>query len=148
MQLLGIAVHAHVDASGVDPSAAIATWSDVVEIAHDVVAQVVLQVLCRTGVAGLGARPEAVEVGGLLLEVEAQSVEVVVPVGVFDDDLHLRVHGLRRVHHQLAAGIGHQPQAVVRPALAALRADLVVVLQVDEEKVVEDDVIKKTGCVL
>ena len=148
MQLLGIAVHAHVDASGVDPSATIATRSDVVEVAHDVVAQVVLQVLSRTGVAGLGARPEAVEVERFLFEVEAQPVEVVVPVGVFDDDLHLRVHGLRRVHHQLATGVGHETESVFCPTFCAFGGYLIVIFQVDEEKVVEDDVIKKTGCVL
>ena len=101
--------------------------------------------LRRTRVARLGACPEAVEVEGLLLQVEAQSVEVVVPIGVFDDDLHLRVDGLGRVDHQLASGIGHQAQAVFGPASGAFCRNLVVVLQVDEEEVVEDEVVEEPG---
>ena len=148
VQLLGIAVHAHVDATCVDPSTAVFPWGDVVEVAHHVIAQVVLQVLCRGGVAGLRARPDAVEVCRLLLEVEAQTVEMVVPVGIFDDDLYLRIHLLGGFHHELPAGVGHQPEAVLRPALRALGGNLVIVLQVDEEEVVEDKVIEELRRIL
>ena len=70
-------------------------------------------------------------------------MEVVIPVGVFHDDLHLGIHGLRRPHYQFASGICHQPQAVFRPTLAALGGYLVVVFQVDKEEVVENDVIEE-----
>ena len=45
MELFGIAIHAHVDATCINPTATILARGDVVEIAHDVVAQIVLQVL-------------------------------------------------------------------------------------------------------
>ena len=45
VELLGIAVHAHVDAACIDPSAAVLARGNVVEVAHDVIAEVVLQVL-------------------------------------------------------------------------------------------------------
>ena len=96
MELLSIAVHAHVDASGVNPSAAVLAWGDIVEIPDDVIAQVVLEVLCRSGIARLGARPDAIEVLRFFLEVEAETVEVVVPIRIFDDDLHLRINLLGR----------------------------------------------------
>ena len=46
MELFGIAVHAHVNATGINPSATVSPWGNIVEIAHDVVAEIVLQVLC------------------------------------------------------------------------------------------------------
>ena len=46
MELLSIAVHAHVDATGINPSASVSPRGNIVEIAHDVVAEIVLQVLC------------------------------------------------------------------------------------------------------
>ena len=143
MQLLGIAVHAHVDTTGIHPSASVLARGDVIEVAHHVIAQVVLQMLGRSGIARLSACPDAVEVLGLLLQVEAQSVEVVVPVGVLHNHLHLGVHLLGRTHHQLATSIGHQTQSVFRPTLRALGSYLVVVLQVDEEEIVENKVIEQ-----
>ena len=82
---------------GVDPSAAVAAGGDVVEVANDLVALVLLQVLVGDdGVAGLGAGVDAVEDLRLLVEIVAVGLEMLVPVGKLDDDLHLRIHGSRR----------------------------------------------------
>ena len=70
---------------------------------------------------------------------------MVVPVGVFHDDLHLRVDGLCRVDHQFPTGIGHEAKAIVGPAFAALCGNLVVVLQVDEEEIVKNEVVEEPG---
>ena len=77
-------------------------------------------------------------------------MEVVVPVGVLDDDLHLGVHFLGGIDHKFAACISHEAQTVFCPALAALLLGgyLVVVLQVDEEEVVEDEVVEELCRVL
>ena len=147
MELFGIAIHAHVDATCIDPSTAILARGDVVEIAHDVVAQIVLQVLSRTWVAGFCTCPETIEIEGLFLKVESESVEMVVPVGIFDDDLHLWIDRLGRIHYEFAPSISHEPESVLCPALAALllRGNLIIVLQINEEEVVEDEVIEVLG---
>ena len=71
---------------------------------------------------------------------------MVVPVGILDDDLHFRVHSLCRLHDELTPCIGHQSQTIVSPALITLCGNLFVILQVDEEKVIEDEVIEMLRC--
>ena len=143
VELLSIAVHTHIDATGIHPSTAVLARGNVVEVADDVIAQVVLQMLGRRGVACLSTSPDTVEVGWFLLKIEARAVEVVIPIGVLDDDLHLRIHLLCWLNDKLTPSIGHQSEAVLRPTLRALGGNLVVVLQVDEEEVVEDKVVEK-----
>ena len=92
VELLGVAVHTHMDAAGINPSTAVFAWGDVVEIPDDIIAQVVLEVLCRSWITRLSARPDAIEVLRLFLEVEAETVKVVVPIRIFDDDLHVRIN--------------------------------------------------------
>ena len=57
MKLFGVAVHAHIDAAGIHPSATVLSWCDVVEVTYDIIAQVVLKVLCRGRITRLGTCP-------------------------------------------------------------------------------------------
>ena len=74
-------------------------------------------------------------------------MEVVVPVRVFDNHLHLGIDSLGRLHHQFTTSVSHESEPIVRPTLVTLGGYLVIVLQVDEEEIVEDKVIKEPGCI-
>ena len=141
-ELFGIAVHAHIDAAGVHPAAPVAPSGDVLEIAHDVVAEVVLQMLVAARVAGFRAGPDPVEDLRPAFQVEPQPLEMVIPVGVLDDDLDLGVDGLRGAHDEVAPGFVHQLQAVLRPAAVALRGDFHVLLAAGEEEIVQEELVK------
>ena len=73
---------------------------------------------------------------------------MVVPVGVFDDDLDLGVDGLGRVDDERLAGFLEELQAVFRPAAVALGLDLHVLLAAGEEEVVEDEFVEMLRRVL
>ena len=144
-ELLRIAVHAHGDAAGIHPAPAIAAARDILEIPHNVVAEVVLQVLVPCRVAGLRAGPDAVEDLRPPFEVEAEALEVVIPVRVLDDDLDLRVDGLRGADDQVAAGLVHPLQAVFGPAPVPLGGDFHVLLAAGEEEVVQEELVEMPG---
>ena len=74
-------------------------------------------------------------------------MKMVIPIGIFHDDFHLGIDSFGRIHHQLAPSIGHESESVFRPTLATFSCYLVIVLQVDEKEVVENDVVKESGCV-
>ena len=149
MQLLGVAVHAHVNATGIHPSATILSRGDIIEESHHIITQIVLQMLGRCRVARLRTSPEAIEIERFLLEVEAEAMEMVVPVRILDDDLYLRIHLLRGIHNEFTPGIGHQSQTILRPTFPTplLGGYLFIVLQIDEEEVVEDKVIEELSCI-
>ena len=140
--LFSIAVHAHVNTTGIHPSASVLSGSDIVEVTHHIITEIVLQMLSTSGIARFGTCPESVKINGFFLQVETETVEMIVPVGVFDDDFHLGIHLLCRSYHQFLAGISHQAQAVVCPTLTAFGGNLIIVLDVDEEEIVENEIVK------
>ena len=73
---------------------------------------------------------------------------MVVPVGILDDHLDLRVHGLGRAHHEVLPGFLEQVQAVLGPAAVALGLDLHVLLAGGEEEVVQQELVEVLGRVL
>ena len=141
-QLFRVAIEGP-QAAGVDPPPRVAPGLDVLEVAEDRVAVVRLQVLVAVdAVPRLRPGVERVEVLRLRVEVEAERLEVLVPVRVLDGDLDLGVRGPRGRHHQAAAGLVHQRQPERGPALRAFRADAQVALAAREEEVVEDDLVE------
>ena len=143
LDLLGVAVEGDAR-ERVHPAAPVPARLHVLEVPHDRVALVGLQVLVRHhGVAGLGAGVDAVEDPRLRLEVEARVGEVLVPVGVLDDHLDLRVHRLRRPHDQALRGLLHQVEAEGTPAARALGLDVALGLRGREEEVVEDQLVEE-----
>ena len=71
-ELLGVPIEV-ADAERVDPAAAVAAGCDVLEIAEDLVALVLLEELVgEAGIAGLRAGVDSVEEARLLVEVEAR----------------------------------------------------------------------------
>ena len=136
--------------TSIHPSTTILPWSYIVEVAYNIITQVILQVLCRTRVARLRACPDAIKIGRLFLKIEAKAVEMIVPIGIFHNDLYLGVHLLSGVYHQFTPRISHQAEPILRPALTTpfLRRNLIIVLQVDEKEIVKDEVIKESGGVL
>ena len=99
-------------------------------------------------IPGFGAGPYAVEDLRPVFQVEAQALEMVIPVGVLDDDLHLGIDLLGGTDHQVAAGFVHQFQAVLRPGLVPLGGNLDVLLAAGEEEVVQKELVEVTGRML
>ena len=96
MQLFRIAVHTHLDTASIHPAASIIARTQIFEIADDIVTQVVLQMLGTGRISCLSTRPDAIEEFRTVFQVKAKSLEMIIPVGIFDDDFHLRIHCLRR----------------------------------------------------
>ena len=96
MQLFRIAVHTHLDTACIHPTAAVITRTQILEIADDIITQIVLQMLGTGWIARLRTRPDTIEKFWSVLQVKTQSLEMVIPVGILDDNLHLRVYSLRR----------------------------------------------------
>ena len=141
-ELLGVTVEVS-EPARVHPSAPVSAWLDVLEVSEDRIAVVLLQVLVAVHrVARLGPGVDPVEVLRLGLEVESQVLEVVIPVRVLDDDLHVRIDRPCRLHHQGSPGFVHLLEPEGRPAPAAFRADAEVALAAREEEVVEDDLVE------
>ena len=141
-QLLGVAIDVAVVVD-VDPAAAVAPRGDVVEVADDHVALVLLQVLVGDdGIAGFGAGVDAVEHLRLLVEVVAVGLEVLVPVGELDDHFHFGVGGTRGRQHQVARDLVHELETEVGPAQISLGGDVGVALGVVEEEIVEHDFVE------
>ncbi len=70
-----------------------------------------------------------------------------IPIGIFDHHLNIRVHGFCRVQDQFNCCILHQFQAVFCPAFFFFCRDTQVAFTIGEEEIIQDDFIKKTGCV-
>ena len=96
-------------------------------------------------VTGFRAGPHAVEDLGAPFEVEAEALEIVIPVRVLDDALDLRVDGLRGADDQVAAGLVHPLQAVRGPAPVPLGGNLHVLLAAGEEEVVQEQLVEVAG---
>ena len=104
--------------------------------------------LCATRVACFCTGPYTVEELRSTFQVKAQSLEMVVPVGVLDDDLHFRVYLLGGLQNQFRTGFGHEVYAVLGPALFPFSLDFDVGLAACEEEVVENEIIEMLCCML
>ena len=89
-----------------------------------------------------GTRPDTVKELGTFLQIKAQTLEMVVPVGILDDYLYTRIHLLGRFQHKGAPGFSHQLQTVFRPALRTFGFYLYVRLATGEEKVIQNKLVK------
>ena len=89
-----------------------------------------------------GTRPDTVKELGTFLQIKAQTLEMVVPVGILDDYLYTRIHLLGRFQHKVAPGFSHQLQTVFRPALRTFGFYLYVRLATGEEKVIQNKLVK------
>src|SRR6185369_8427762 len=81
---------------------------------------------------------DGVEELRLLGEVVPESVEMLVPVGIFDDDADAWVLLPCRAEHEVPARLAHPVDAIVGPAAIAPGGDVGVGLRGVEEEVVED----------
>ncbi len=77
-----------------------------------------------------------------LIEIVAEPLEVLVPVGVLDHHPHVGMGGAGRPKHQCAGHFAHFVQPVLRPAASALRRNVRIALGRVEEEIVEDDLIE------
>ncbi len=117
--------------------------TDIAVIADDFVGFVLLQQLVGDHrVACFGTGIDAVIHQRLFLQVEAQPLEVLVPVGEFDNDVDLRVHALCRPQHQVGGNLAHLFQAVLRPRPVALGGNVGVGFRRIKEEVVHDDFVE------
>jgi len=145
IRLLEIEIHVGSGAEGVDPAAAIASGGGVFHQADDGIGQVPLQVLGRVlRIAGLGAGVDHIEDILLLAGVVAAFLIAFVPVGVFDDEIHLGVDTLGFVHDHMGKVLHHM-EPVVLPAVLALGLDAHLTGAAGEEEVVQNDLVKHGG---
>ncbi len=93
-------------------------------------------------IARFGAGVDRIEHVGFVGEVVAEPVKMLVPIGVFDDDLDTRIFLVRRAEHEVARSLAHFPHAIVGPAAIALGRDVGVGLHRVEEEVVEDHLVE------
>ena len=125
------------------------TRIEIVEIPPDIVSEIGLQMLVAADrIAGLSARIYAVEMLRTIVKVEAQGREMVVPVGIFDDDLALGIDGVCRAEDDVLRRILHELKAVLGPAPVSLGLDAVFALAVVEKEVVENDFVEEARRVL
>ena len=142
--LLGIAVG--VAAAVVDPHAVVAAGLDVLQVSREAVALILLQVLFAVDrIAGLDARIDAVEDLRLDVEVVAQALEMLVPIGVLDDQVELGVDGLGGLDQLVQGDVIEEIQAVLRPAPGSLGGDVRGRLGGGEEPVVQDQLVEMAG---
>ena len=99
-------------------------------------------------VTGFRTGPHAVKDLWAVLQVEAKTLEMVVPVRILDDDLDLWIDGLRRTDDQVPARFVHEFQAILRPAPVTFRGDFDILLATGEEKVVQEELVEVSGRVL
>ncbi len=119
--------------------------ADIAVVADDFVGLVLLQQLVGDDrIARLGAGIDAVIHQRFLFQVEAQALEVLVPVGELDDDVDLGIDLVRRPQHQVGGDFAHLFKAILRPRLVALGGDVGVRLRRIEEEVVHDDFVEVT----
>ena len=107
-----------------------------------------MQVLVATWIARFGSCPHAIEDKRSVLQVEAQTCEMVIPVRVFDDDLYLGIYSLCRTHHQVTASLIHQLQAIFSPSHVAFGSNFCWTLATCKEEVVEQELIEMLRCML
>ena len=82
---------------------------------------------------------------GFRLQIEAQTLKVLVPVRVLDHHLHFRIDRFRRLDDECARGFIQKIEPESSPALGSFGADAVFALAVGEEKIVENDFVEQPG---
>ena len=99
-------------------------------------------------IPGLSSCPYSVKDLRAVLQVEAKALEIVIPVGVLDDDFHLGIGCLCGAYNQVAPGLVHQFKPVLSPASVPLCLDFDVFLAAGEEEVVQQEFVKMARSVL
>src|SRR6185312_8109993 len=124
---------------GVHPAAPVAAVrADVAVVPIDEVALVLLQQLIgRHWIARLGTGVDVIEHLRLAIEIEAEALEVLIPVRVLDDHLDVRVDAASRPEDHVLRHVPHLAQPVLGPALRALGADVRIAARVVEGEVIE-----------
>ena len=67
---------------------------------------------------------------------------MIIPVRIFDDDLHLRIDGLCRTYHQILGCIVHQGEPIFCPRLLSFGCNLHRTLAAGEEEIVEQKLVE------
>ena len=96
-ELLDISIDVE-HAERINPAAAVSARGDVFEVAENLIALVLLQMLIGDHwIARLGAGVDPVEHLRLFIQVVAESLKMFVPVRILDDDFHFGIDGPRRL---------------------------------------------------
>ena len=103
--------------------------------------------LCITRITGFRSGPYTVKQPGTVLQIESQSLEMIVPVRIFDNHLYIRIDFLCRFQNQRLTGFSHQVSAVITPALTAFGLDFYIRFTAGKEKIIQDKVIEMPGCI-
>ena len=95
------------------------------------------------GITSLGAGIYAVKYLRAILKIETQGGEVVVPVGVLDNHLHVGIHLLCGLEDYILCRLVHQLKTILGPGPIAFGLDAEVALTVGEEEVVQYNLVKE-----
>ena len=131
-------------ASAVHPSSEVEPGTKVVQIPENIVAQIILQVLCRGGIPGFRTGPYSVKQIRSVFQIKSEALEMVVPVGILNNYPHIGIDLAGRIQNQCFPGFRHQFQAVFRPAHIAFGFYAERALAAGKEKIVQDEIVKIT----
>ena len=98
-----------------------------------------------TGIAQLGAYPDAIEEFRFFVDNVTAILKVVVPLRVFQNDLHLGINLPRRAEHTIPCHLEHQLLTILRPAQGAFRGRALGTLAIREEEIINDNLIENPG---
>ena len=68
-----------------------------------------------------------------------------VPVGIFDDHLHVGIDPFRRFENELPGRLCEQAEPEIRPALVAFGLNALFTLAACKEKIIQYDLVKVSG---
>jgi hypothetical protein len=88
-------------------------------------------------IAGLRTGVQSVEKFRPGFQIEAESLEMFVPVGVFYDDLHLRIDPPGRFENELFSRLCEQLKAKFRPTSISLRLNALFAFTAGKKKVIQ-----------
>ena len=148
MQLFSITVHAHIDTTSINPTTTIVAWTQILKIAHNIIAKVVLQMLVTSGITCFSTCPYTIKDSRTILEIEAQACKMIVPVRVLDNYLHFGIYSFSWSYHQFPTCFIHQLQAILCPSHISFCCHLYRTLTAGKEEVVKQKFIEMLCCVL
>ena len=104
--------------------------------------------LVTTWVTCFSASPHTIEDERTILQVEAQASEMVIPIRIFNNNLHLGIHRLCRTYHQVTPSLVHELQAVFSPSHIAFSCNFYWTLATGKEEIIEQELVEMLGRML
>ena len=82
---------------------------------------------------------------GSVFQIESQTLEMIVPVRVFDDYTNIWIYFFSRFYNQVFAGFGHEFETVAGPAHIAFCGNTKITFTAGKKEIIQNKIVKKTG---